>query len=83
MKEVIRSGSQDRRDFGAFKPVEELGSGCFGEMIGESADSANQRLSRLGECAADQPGQNGTPLYSRSHHAQNSVKSKVERPEAV
>jgi hypothetical protein len=37
MEEGTSSGFQDRYYLGAFKPVEELGSGSFGDVIGESA----------------------------------------------
>jgi len=56
MEETTRSGFQDRYNLGAFKPVKELGSGSFGDVIGESAGGPNRGLSRLGECAADRPG---------------------------
>jgi transposase len=56
MEEATSSGVQDRYNLGAFKPVEELGSGSFGDVIGESAGRPNRGLSRLGECAADRPG---------------------------
>jgi len=37
MEEATSSGVQDRYNLGAFKPVEELGSGSFGDVIGEGA----------------------------------------------
>jgi len=37
MEETTSSGFQDRYNLGAFKPVKELGSGSFGDVIGEGA----------------------------------------------